>query len=270
MARSPLLVGLTKEARPLATGWFACMTILALGAVEHTFSPITTLAYGFGAIALGALSVGHEYGHHTLALLLTQPATRASLFGTKFSVLLAMLVSLWLLATFTSAVSLFGLGTLESRHGYDLAARYLPLALGLCVAPWLTMACRSALAGVVFTLTVPAAALTAADIAAALTHQNVPAAQQVLRLEVLVWTVLAVSAVGAIAGWRRFMRLEALDGGGGGLHLPAWAGMHARREIPVWRRHADIQLVLKELRLQQMTFAIAAIYTAARLAQWLP
>lgn len=265
--RAPLLVSLTKEARPLAAAWFSCMALLGVGALDSKFSPLTTLAYGFGAITLGALSVGHEYGHRTLAFLLTQPTTRVRLFGMKVAVLLAMLVSLWLVATLTSSVSLFSLGSTESRQAHDVAARYLPLALGLCVAPWLTMACRSALAGIVFTLAIPAAALTAAAISAALA-QDLPAAREALRLEVLVWTVAAVSAVGAIAAWRRFLRLEAPDDAGSGLQLPAWSTADSRRKTPVWRRHWHVQLMLKELRLQQMTFAVAALYAVARLAVW--
>ena len=75
----------------------------------------------FGAAALGALSIGHEYSHRTLTLLLAQPARRERLFLAKFGVLLAMLLTLVTVAAvvlFSSSGSLRGpRSLLQSEYG---------------------------------------------------------------------------------------------------------------------------------------------------------
>ena len=52
------------------------------------------VAYGLGAVALGALSMGHEYTGRTLSLLLTQPVSRWRLFAVKSGIAALMLVAL--------------------------------------------------------------------------------------------------------------------------------------------------------------------------------
>jgi len=67
--------------------------------------------------------------------------------------------------------------------------------------------------------------------------------------------------------WRLFMRLEAIEGRGLELHLPAWLfkpRVHlaaARSARSVWQ-----QMLGKELHLQQMTFVVSGLYVAAWLA----
>ena len=57
------------------------------------------LAYVLGSVALGALSMGHEYTGRTLTLLLSLPAHRRRLYLVKLGVLIAMLVTLGALAS---------------------------------------------------------------------------------------------------------------------------------------------------------------------------
>ena len=84
-----------KEVRGLAGAWLACLAALvvacrdgrscrsrALGIARRTSS---------APAALGALSIGHEYSHRTLPLLLSQPAAAARLLLVKLGVLAAML-----------------------------------------------------------------------------------------------------------------------------------------------------------------------------------
>jgi ABC-type transport system involved in multi-copper enzyme maturation permease subunit len=85
-----------KEARALLPVWMACASALVLVAVvgDARFYLAALLAYGLGAIALGALSVGHEYSGRTLALLLSFPIDRRRVFLLKLAVLSVLLLGL--------------------------------------------------------------------------------------------------------------------------------------------------------------------------------
>jgi hypothetical protein len=186
-----------------------------------------------GAVALGALSIGHEYLHGTLSPWLALPVSRWQLAAAKLAALVPLLVSLAILATLglvaANGVPQVAFGPLA------LSTIGLPLAYGLIVAPWLTMVARGPLGGVVFTLAVPLVVGAGAS----------PATGRV-RPPVF-WTAMSVFAgIGAVLA-RAFMRLEALethrDGAAG---FAAWAsGVWCAR--PLWA------LFTKELRLQQMT-----------------
>ena len=68
---------------------------------------------------------------------------------------------------------------------------------------------------------------------------------------------------GAIAGWRTFMRLEAVDGRGPEIHLPAWlrrSDVSTPDVAGATRRHAVWLLVKKELHLQEMAFVVAGLH----------
>ena len=75
-----------------------------------TFKLWALLVHGGTSVALGALSIGHEYSHRTLPLLLSQPASRARVFVVKQVVLAMMLLSLALVAWINVVVPL-------ERHG---------------------------------------------------------------------------------------------------------------------------------------------------------
>jgi hypothetical protein len=82
------------------------------------------------------------------------------------------------------------------------------------------------------------------------------------QLAVLRRGTLALCAVGAVMTWRLFMRLEAIDGRGPDLQPPAWMRWRATDTVlapALTKRHAIWLLVKKELRLQQMAFAVAAV-----------
>lgn len=83
--------------------------------------------------------------------------------------------------------------------------------------------------------------------------------------DVLLTTGLATACVlSAVAGWRLFMRLEAIDGRDADVNWPSWLRSaitredrdtlaRARRTNPLWL------LVKKELRIQQLSFVVAGI-----------
>ena len=70
--------------------------------------------------------------------------------------------------------------------------------------------------------------------------------------------VVAVLASSAVLGWWLFMRLESI-GGATGIHVK-WSIRTARVVAP---RHPLWQLLKKECRQQQMTFAVTALYMTA-------
>ena len=141
------------------------------------------------------------------------------------------------------------------------AIRLLPVLCGLFLAPWLTMLCRSPIAGAVFTLAFPGCCWSMGELLGVATYGHG------LRCEAfemaVVWCgTLVLCAIGAVMSWRMFMRLEAIDGRDPEVRLPRWL-RSARRGRPHRSRPSRNPiwlLVKKELRLQQMALAFAALY----------
>jgi len=258
---------MAKEIRGLGPAWLACLVTLAVtAAVGGRLRALGLAGYCLGAVVLGALSVGHEYTSRTLTTFLSQPSKRERLFLEKLSILVAMLLVLLAVAWagLFDPTAQWGFGAGWAR-GWWVVAFGLPLLCGVFVAPWLTMACRNPLAGAVFTVAVPAIVWIAGDIASAMTYGGDLSATVEARdfaLEVFVRLMLIICAVGAVAGWRMFMRLEAIDSRGLHVRVPDWllrrlpdvGGVPSTRKHPLWL------LAKKEFRLQQLTFAISGLY----------
>lgn len=229
---------LAKEVRALLPIWLGCLAVIGAAAVSNRndVRMLAILTYLAGSLALGALSIGHEYLHRTLPLLLSQPFSRAHLLAAKLGVVFVMLIILALAAW---------RGPLPGVPG---AAMILWLALlgGLVVAPWMTMLARNPLAGMVFTIAIPGLTWI---LATAIVDGP-------YNLRIFQGAMVGVSAMAAVLGRRAFMRLEAVEGPGSQLHFR----MGAEREAPARRRHPVWLLVKKDLGLQQLTFVVAAIY----------
>ena len=234
-----------KEVRALLPVWLGCLAALvwlaALGATEVAHG-LGLFIYGGVSVTLGALSIGHEYTHRTLAQLLSQPVPRARLFLVKQSVLAVML--------FILAAATWGTVVYPTR----VTAVIVPLAVlcGLCLAPWLTMLCRNPLAGAVLPIPIAGWTWLLVDVFVAAP----------MKVTVFSRVIVGLCAVAAVLGWRTFMRLEARDGRGPQVHMQ-WSApdvvASARRRHPVW------SLVRKEAGLQQMTFVVVAIYLVGSL-----
>jgi hypothetical protein len=71
--------------------------------------------------------------------------------------------------------------------------------------------------------------------------------------------MIVLLAGAAALEWWLFMRLESIDGGPAGIHVPWWTRTRRGRTAshPLW------QLLGKEWQLQHMTFAVTALYVAA-------
>jgi hypothetical protein len=257
MTRATLLpFGVAKEVRALLPAWLACLGVLSASAAvsDPRIRVFAVLAFGVGSVALGALSIGHEYTHRTLTQLLSQPVGRGRLYLVKLGVLAAMLLPIGAVA--------YGVvfNTSELPSGFTRSAMLwlLPVLCGLFIAPLLTMMCRGPLAGMVFAIAVPGVTVILIDVLLVATYgmsaAGTPELQR-LRLVVLSQALLGFSGIAAVLGWRMFMRLEAIEGRDPELHLfVPLASADARARHPLWL------LAKKELRLQQMSLVVAGLY----------
>lgn len=258
----PMLV--QKELRALGPVFLATGTLLLLCAtVPPGLSTLGLGVYVLGACALGALSIGHEFTYDTLGQLLAQPGRRARLLTVKVLVLAS------LVALLAAAVSV-RLWPSASPLAYgDVNAQVLrwpivliPALLAAFVAPLLTMLSRSAIAGTVFTVGVYAGLwLIAPGITSpASPNDEIDVAYYA---GTMLWIAVGVSAVSAVAGAVMFRRLEFI----GSHRAMAWTafrrGVASAAPIASAPRRPAAALLLKELRLQTVSFVIAGLYVVA-------
>lgn len=247
-----------KEFRALLPAWTACAaTMIVCASGGELLRYFGVPAYFVGAAALGALSMGHEYHNRTLHLILSAPVSRQRVLLTKLGVLALLLAGLAALSTVT----------VTPRGGDALFGRaflWLPVLAALCIAPWLTMAGRSAVGGAVFTLAIAGVLLVIGEWVGVARH-GYTGEVDVFRVMFLSRALFGLSAAGAFMTWRTFLRLEAIDGRGPDVDL---APRRSSLAMPRARVHRSPMwlLVRKELRIQQLTFAIAAIYVVSYLA----
>jgi hypothetical protein len=252
-----------KEVRALTPVWLGCIVAM----VVPTLTPmpqLTLVAYFLGAALLGSLSIGHEYVYRTLSLQLALPIRRERLLLVKLVVLGLMLATLALVAY----ASVFRGSRLSATPG--LAASVLPMLIGLFVAPWLTMAFRSPVAGAVLSIGIPTVlVIVGVEIESRLAVGISPwRLAGAVRMGLGLASLLTLCLVGAVAGWRTFMRLEdreALED----VRLTPWP--HARSTATSaagspTRRHPFRLLVAKELHLHQLAVTMAGLYLIAWLA----
>jgi ABC-type transport system involved in multi-copper enzyme maturation permease subunit len=266
---------IVKEVRALAPIWAGAIAVSAwawLGvnvteanrsAIGSSFFTYLFVAAGlvgsaFGAIGLGAMAFGHEHTYGTVTFLLSQPIDRRRLLLNKLSVLVAMVGTLIAVTAALFWPMLRGGPSPHTSLGFAVVAAVSSLSL----APWLTLLCRSPLAGAVFAVGIPGLTATLSDLlAGAISGLDRPAALDRLSTQIF-WSAMALLCTVAAAGvWRGFLRLEVLDGSQGAIQLP---GASLGRVTATRRRtvSATRALVAKELRLQQLIFVVAAVFTA--------
>ena len=257
-----------KEARALLPIFAGSAAAVILGAFVTTPAarPFVMVAFCWGTIALGAHSIGHEYAHRTLPLLLATPASRDRILARKALVLLPMVLGLTMIAD----VCLRAAGFARTWQADELQTLlvFAPLS-AISLAPWFAMLGRGTLPGIVFTMGSMGMLIVAGEFAATLQYgyRDRPAVE--LFKVSLLWSMLPpLCAAVAIAAWRQFRRLQAIEGHRD-LHMPAWlsparsgAARGVRRQSPFW------VMVRKELHLQQITFVVVAIYVVAWIALW--
>jgi hypothetical protein len=273
-----------KEVRGLGSTWLTAAALLvAVGFVETGLDTVldvqqpragarqlTVLFYVGACALLGALSIGQEFTDRTLAGLLAQPAARSSVLLHKLGVVAAMLLALGGLAW------AYGLTPLAVARAWPeisptgrVLVTVLPVLGGVLLTPCLTLLTRSALAGCVLTIALSLAMVIGSRAAVPWLYGDAATLAQANAqfLDIFVHTMLAVVVLSALLMWRLFMRLEAIEGRGLELHLPAWLfkpRVHlaaARSARSVWQ-----QMLGKELHLQEITFVVSGLYVAAWLA----
>ena len=251
---------LSKEIRGLLPLWAACIAALAGALIFRSDGWLmlaAIAAYVVGPVALGAQSIGQEYAYRTLPMLLSQPADRRRVFLLKFAVAAVMIMTL---AAFGSTVLL----DVARRSGMwcQVNVQILPVLGGLFVAPWVTMICRSSLAGILATGSFAALTFILQTVIVGLWYGVDAGTAQAMSVGPWSAGMIACSAVAGVLGVRRFIHLEAIDGPLPSLHFPRWLAASGRARVYRPLR----ALAAKELRLQQLTFVIAGACVVATVA----
>jgi hypothetical protein len=254
---------LAKEFRALGPAWALCaVAVLGAWTPDTRLRGLAIAAFFFGAPALGALSIGHEFNYGTMSMLLTQPVRRRQLLLAKQLVLAVFLLALAIL------IRIFDIRSVLDELGR--AALWMPVMLGFLVAPWLTTVTRRPVAGAVFSCAIPGTLLVLGQLVGNSVfgdarHTDVDAFRTWV-----VWTgTLTACVAGALFGVRAFTHLQvAGEGSGEDRAAPrstvrASARTAPRRADPTW------VLVRKELRLQQLPLAIALFWLAAYVIAYL-
>ena len=242
-----------KEFRALLPVWTVCAVALLATALDLPML-IRVAAAGVyipACATLGAYTFGHEFVHGTMPLLLAQPVARGRIYLVKLGVLALLLAALRAL--------LFVVPFPEGHSALGSLIGPLPILAALFLAPWLTLITRTPLAGALFSMGLSGLVLVAAEWVA-LGDYGFTEHVDPFKIALIRWTMLTLCAIGAVMGWRTFERLETAGGVGEsrwdvGTRRDAAPGRATLvRRSPVWL------LVGKEVRLQQITFVVAAMF----------
>jgi hypothetical protein len=259
-----LSVVVANEIRAVFPAWVILMLVTALGFLPRDLGiSFAVLAYTLGCSAIGSIAAGHDFTHRTLSATLSQPFARERLWRIRMRIAFAGSFLLFALVLVMLSVKMQGTAFLNTP-GWILALLVAPMLVGLCVAPWITLVCRNALAGTVFTVAIP---YVVSGIAVMIPLFSFPVtglgAGGYVSLQISACLLLlGVCWFGWHAGRRKFLALEAVEIGG---FLPRNRKIipSERREViarspkdmpgsPWWR------LIHKELRLQLITLLPAA------------
>ena len=248
-------VRLSKEARALVVVWGAGLSAIVLVRVgPFEFGDVLAVLV---SIALGTWSVGHEFSHRTMSLLLVQPVSRRQQAIEKVTVLALMVGTLILaaLGPATPSVPLLVMGA----------------AVGLTLAPWLTLRAGNARAGLIFTIAIVLLWILGHTVLAdQLTRwrPDLVADEQAFRAAALWWSSPVVLLAAAVAGWRRYARLQVVEDTGDHVGVTArWPSRTRSRSAP-HRSHPIAALIGKEMALQQSLFVISGLAIVIWLIDW--
>jgi hypothetical protein len=145
---------------------------------------------------------------------------------------------------------------------FGAALFWLPALAAFCIAPWLTMLARSALAGAVFTMGIVGSSMALGEWIG-IWRYGYTRDVDAFRVAFMWWALATLSCASAIGGWWTFSRLEMTGDRVGDVQLLTTQPGFTASGATVRRRHPILALVRKELRLQQLSLVVAAIYTAA-------
>ena len=269
---------LKKEARALFPFWaaIAVWMILPFALSAEQPLPYFLIAFVFGCTVLGPVCVGNEFSQGTMSFLLAQPVPRRKLWREKFLVTgMALLGLTLLLVALIQATHQW-----EHLLPYDtkndpwhvvlfLALTVLVPVMGFCTGPAWALVARNALGGGALTFICPQILLVLGIII--LHYTGISNRED--EGEILISYALVVGSVYSAGmfwfGRRQFAGLEDVAPIRRDVALPdSWsrpfAGLAAHL-LPK-KRGITTSLILKELRLQQPAFAMAAVLVAVWLA----
>jgi ABC-type transport system involved in multi-copper enzyme maturation permease subunit len=266
-----------KDLRALLPTWglFAVSLIIT----GRLIGPAAGLCvYLLGSTLLGALVVGHEYSHRTMAGLMALPIARHRVLLLKLAVLAVMLTAFAAVAALTGAASPTPADVDPAFRRSVLSgtlALVLPPLSAICIAPWLTMIGRSPLAGAVFACATLCMIWVAGQTVGFMRYgfDNGPFGQEgrLLATQIAWRGTLGACAIGIIGSWVTFARLQATEHLSLANVLPPWlfktsGGAKASATTSAARRrHWIVNTISKEVRLQLMAFIVAGLY----LVMWL-
>ncbi len=140
-----------KEARPLLWPWCAVATAGVLPLVQplHSIADISSIGFFLGIPLLATLSLGNEFQHRTLSLLLTQPVDRMEIWGEKLSVTVVAVLSAALVCFLGWRVA----GLLPDPRELVVAGAYIIATIA--AATFWTLVARSTLGALVLNFLFP-------------------------------------------------------------------------------------------------------------------
>jgi len=250
--------GIVKELRALFVPWLLILSAVIMAGLADgaLLAPITVI----GVVSLGAWSIGHEYTHRTLPLLLSQPVGRRTLALVKAACLtLLLFVVCATAAMFTTP----GLPSVVIGGGF---------AAALSLAPLLTMVSRSVRGGILFTLALGLVwVMVGIRTGEAIAVRNPDRWPDPFGFaeSVVYGGFIVIFCVTAVLGWRWFHSLSAVGEQAEHLALPDhWRGRWRVLSPTARTSHPLAALLRKELGLQMPVFVLSAVYALAWVGGW--
>jgi hypothetical protein len=245
-----------KEARPLLWPWCVVVVTAVLPLVQmlHSIAWISLVGFVLGIPILATLSVGNEFQHQTLSLLLSQPINRMDIWREKLAV---TLVAVLLASLIFLLVGSGGRYQME-QHSLALAAAWI--ATIIASATFWTLFARSLVGGIVLNFGVPCFIVYTVDMASWLRKPSPTVPTNVSAVIIVCFLIYA-----GVMLWlsRRVLAgFQATDGmagddllTGGPAVLPqAWAGWLRCRPTG-----AVLNLFRKEIRLLRPVWLISLL-----------
>lgn len=274
-----------KEIRALLPFWLLTLIIppvFVLSAKVPLLPWIGGCLYVMGCITVACQTVGQELVAPSAAMLLAQPISRRRLWGIKMGVLAAALASVAAVMILATVVLwrvefwwMLSGQPAQNIRGEVFALWALILVVPICAfctTPWLTLLLRQAIGAQVFTFAIPLGLwgiVNFFELRLSLTGLAVD-------FFIFGWfgaLMIVYCAAGVVLGYRRFLRWEALEGGGGNLALAVrWPAVLTRMIGSTLHRRPLLQLAAKELRVQHWSLVTAGLFfsgwLALLVAQW--
>jgi hypothetical protein len=214
-----------KETRALLPVWIACVVATAFAALPTgrpvyldghywwfafaTFArSLTILAFPVGALALGALSIGHEFNCDSIGVMLGLPVPRRLTLAVKLTTLAIALLGLGVVGHLAAVQPILD-PFLFHRGGSE--GLLVPLLCGLALAPGLTLVAGSPVGGAALAGAVPVVLLLVGETIGQLIYGYTGSStfmMEALGRTVLWRGLLVASAAGVIWNVCAFDRLE--------------------------------------------------------------